>query len=62
MIAWSSGVQQGDLMGREMYCLALRPGLKRFGEEFKGDGEKAVAYIDDIRSISKPYGGPGQHC
>ncbi|CAN0597103.1 unnamed protein product [Laminaria digitata] len=29
-ITCSSGVQQGDPMGPAMFCLALRPGLKRF--------------------------------
>ncbi|CAM9984463.1 unnamed protein product [Laminaria digitata] len=46
-IAWSSGVQQGDPMGPEMFCLALRPGLKRFRQEFKGEGMESFAYMDD---------------
>ena len=29
-IACSSDIQQRDLMGPAMLCLALRPGLKRF--------------------------------
>ena len=33
-IVCSSGVQQGDPMGPAMFCPALRPGLKRFREEF----------------------------
>ncbi|CAN0583978.1 unnamed protein product, partial [Laminaria digitata] len=34
-IACSSGVQQGDPMGPAMFCLALRPGLKRFRQELE---------------------------
>ncbi|CAN0455442.1 unnamed protein product, partial [Laminaria digitata] len=34
-IACSSGVQQGDPMGPAMFCLALRPGLKRSRQEFE---------------------------
>ena len=34
-IACSSGVQQGDPMGPAMFCLVLRPGLKRFRQEFE---------------------------
>ncbi|CAN0595732.1 unnamed protein product, partial [Laminaria digitata] len=40
-IACSSGVQQGDPMGPAMFCLALRPGLKRFRQEFEGKGVEA---------------------
>ena len=40
-IPCSSGVQQGDPMGPEMFCLALRPGLMRFREEFETEGVKA---------------------
>ncbi|CAN0517664.1 unnamed protein product, partial [Laminaria digitata] len=47
-IACSSDVQQGDPMGPAMFCLALRPGLKRFRQEFEGEGVKAVAYMDDV--------------
>ena len=47
-ITCSSGVQQGDPMGPAMFCLALRPGLKRFREEFEGEGVEAFAYMDDI--------------
>ena len=47
-IACSSGVQQGDPMGPAMLCLALRPGLKRFRQEFEGEGLGAFAYIDDV--------------
>ncbi|CAN0569175.1 unnamed protein product, partial [Laminaria digitata] len=50
-IACSSGVQQGDPMGPEMFCLALRPGLKRFRQEFEGEGVEAFAYIDDVSLI-----------
>ena len=35
-------------MGSEMFCLALRPGLKRFKEEFERERMEAFAYIDDI--------------
>ena len=31
-----------------MFCLALRPGLKRFREEFEGEGVEAFTYIDGI--------------
>ncbi|CAN0187889.1 unnamed protein product, partial [Laminaria digitata] len=47
-IACSSGVQQGDPMGPAMFCLALRPGLKRFQQEFEGEGVEVCAYMDDI--------------
>ena len=47
-IACSSGVQQGDPMGPAMFCLALRPGVKRFREEFEGEGVEAFAYMDDV--------------
>ena len=47
-IACSSGVQQGDPMGPAMFWLALRPGLKRFREEFEGEGVESFAYLDDI--------------
>ena len=30
-----------------MFCLALRPGLKRFRQEFEGEGVEAFAYMDD---------------
>ena len=35
-------------MGPAVFCLALRPGLKRFKEEFEGERMEAFAYIDDI--------------
>ena len=47
-IACSSGVQQGDPMEPAMFWLALRPGLKRFREEFKREGVEAFAYMDDV--------------
>ncbi|CAM9349249.1 unnamed protein product, partial [Laminaria digitata] len=47
-IACSSGVQQGDPMGPAIFCLALRPGLKRFRQEFEGEGMEAFAYMDDV--------------
>ncbi|CAN0597399.1 unnamed protein product, partial [Laminaria digitata] len=47
-IACSSGVQQGNPMGPAMFCLALRPGLKRFRQEIKGEGVEAFAYMDDV--------------
>ena len=31
-----------------MFCLALRPGLKRFREEFEREGVEAFAYMDDV--------------
>ena len=31
-----------------MLCLALRPGLKRFREEFEGEGVEASGYMDDV--------------
>ena len=39
-----SYVQQGDPMGPALFCLALRPVLKRFREEFEGEGVEAFAY------------------
>ena len=47
-ITCSSGVQQGDPMGPAMSCLASRPGLKLFREEFDGEGVEAFAYMDDV--------------
>ncbi|CAM9775707.1 unnamed protein product, partial [Laminaria digitata] len=47
-IACSSGVQQGDPMRPEMFCLALRQGLKRFRQEFEREGVEAFAYMDDV--------------
>ena len=43
-----SRVQQGDLMGAAMFCLALRPGLTRFREEFDREEVEAFAYMDDV--------------
>ncbi|CAN0468226.1 unnamed protein product, partial [Laminaria digitata] len=48
IIICSSGVQQGDPMGPAMFCLALRPGLKQFRQEFEGEGVEAFAYMDDV--------------
>ncbi|CAM9612988.1 unnamed protein product, partial [Laminaria digitata] len=47
-ISCSSGVQQGDTMGPALFCLALRPGLKRFRQEFEGEGVEAFAYMNDV--------------
>ncbi|CAN0589122.1 unnamed protein product, partial [Laminaria digitata] len=47
-IACSCGVQQGDPMGPAMFCLALRPGLKRFRQEFEEEEVQAFAYMDDV--------------
>ena len=47
-IACSSGVQQGDYMGPAMFCVVLRPGLKRLREEFEREGAEAFAYMDDV--------------
>ena len=35
-------------MGPAMFCVSLRPGLKRFREEFEREGAEAFAYKDDI--------------
>ena len=47
-IACSSGVQKGDPMGPAMFCLALRPGLKHFREEFEREGVEAFAHTDYV--------------
>lgn len=47
-IACSTGVQQGDPMGPAIFCLALRPGLKRFRQEIEEEGAEAFAYMDVI--------------
>ena len=47
-IAFSSGVQQGDPIGPAMFGLALRPGLKRFKEEFERERVEAFTYMDDV--------------
>ena len=50
-IACSSGVQQGDPMGRTMFCLALRPGVIRFREEFAGEGVEAFAWTMSLSAL-----------
>ena len=35
-------------MGPAMFCLSLRPELKRFREEFEREGVEAFAYMDDV--------------
>ena len=35
-------------MGPAMFCLALRPRLKRLREEFEGEGVEAFVYMDDV--------------
>ena len=35
-------------MGPAIFCLTLRPALKRFREEFEGQGVEAFAYSDDV--------------
>ena len=35
-------------MGPAMASVALRPGLKRFREEFEREGVEAFAYMDDV--------------
>ena len=47
-IACSSLIQLGDPMGPAMFCLALRPGLKRFRQEFEREGVEVFAYVDDV--------------
>ena len=47
-VACSNGVQQGEAMRPAMLCLALRPGLKRFREEFEVERIKAFAYMGGI--------------
>ena len=47
-IASSICVQEGDPMGPAMFCLALRPGLKRFREEYDGEGVEAFAFMQDV--------------
>ena len=47
-IPCSSGVQQGDPMGPAIFCLALRPGLKRFREEFERKGVEPFAYMGGV--------------
>ncbi|CAN0095586.1 unnamed protein product, partial [Laminaria digitata] len=47
-ITCSSGVQQWDPIGPATFCLALRLGLKRFRQEFEGEGVEAFAYMDDV--------------
>ena len=56
-IACSSGVQQGNPIGPAMVCLGLRPWLKRFLEEFEGEGMESFS----CWMISRPYGGHDQH-
>ena len=41
-IPCSSDVQQGNPMGPAMFCVSLRPGLKRFREEV--EREKVFVY------------------
>ena len=35
-ITCSHGIQEGYPMGPELFCLALRPGMKCFGENIEG--------------------------
>ena len=35
-------------MGPTLFCLALRPGLNRFRDEFEREGVEAFAYMDDF--------------
>ena len=35
-------------MGPAMFCLALRPKLKRFRKESEGEGVETFAYMDDV--------------
>lgn len=35
-------------MGPALFCLAMRPGLRRYREEFEGEGVEEFAYIDTI--------------
>ena len=35
-------------MGPAMFCVVLRPGLKRLREEFEREGAEAFAYMDDV--------------
>ena len=44
----SSGVQQGDVMGPELFCMLLLPVLKRTWAEFEPRGVEAFAYLDYI--------------
>ena len=44
----SSGVQLGEPMGPAIFCLALRPGLKRFRDAFEEEGVGAAAYMVDV--------------
>ena len=44
----TGGLQQGDPLGSAMCSLALRPGLKRFREEFERKEVEAFAYMDDV--------------
>ena len=55
-IACSSGVQQGGGMGQAMFCLALRPRLKRLREEFEGEGVEAFVYMDDVSRPHEDHG------
>ena len=54
-VACSNGVQQGEAMRPAMLCLALRPGLKRFREEFEVERIKAFAYTGGISPALTVY-------
>lgn len=47
-IACFSGVQNGDAIRPEVFCLALQSGLKHFREEVEGERVEVFAYTDDI--------------
>lgn len=47
-ITRSCGVQQQDPIWRALFCPAVRPGLKRFREEFEGEEVEPFAYMDYI--------------
>ena len=44
----SRGVQQGDAMGPDLFCLPLQLVLTRVREEDESQGVEAYAYLDDI--------------
>ncbi|CAN0279508.1 unnamed protein product, partial [Laminaria digitata] len=47
-IACSGGVEEEDPTGPAIFWLALRLGLKRFRQEFEGEGVETFAYMDDV--------------
>lgn len=50
-IIFSSGVQQGGLMGPALFCLVYRRGLGRFRQGFEGKEVEVFSHMHDVAVI-----------